>query len=820
MTASPVPQDSRAASSTSRTSSLTEWLRRRDDRQLAALLRLRPDLALPAAPDLAALGARLGVRTSTQRSVDGLDALTLRLLENLVLAAGADDAVSDGVVEDDLDALEALFDRALVWGDADLVHLTPAVRDAVGLYPAGLGRPASRLFAGVADIQLVPVLRHLGIPPTAQPRGGQAAAAVMADPDRLARELESLDDDEHETLDRLAAGPPVGTVRRTRDDDAPSAAARLIDRGLLVPIDGQRVELPREVGVALRQDRRGDRQVSVRPEAPAVRLVEREPLALDQIGTTAVLEVLRLADRVAESWSAQPPTTLRSGGLGVRELRRTARDLGVDEDTTAVVVETMYAAGLLNATTGQEPVYLPSVTFDEWRARNPAARWLALGSAWLAMTRQPGLVGQRGDRDRVITALGPDVERGTMPALRRQALGLLADLAPGAAPADREEVLALFAWHQPRRAAGQVPLVAAVLAEADLLGVTAAGGLTGYTRTMISGSVAAVERALDIALPAPVDHFLVQPDLTVVVPGPPVPALGVELGLVADLESTGGASVYRITERSVRRALDAGRTGGQLAAFVTTHSRTPVPQALTYLIDDAARRHGVLRAGVAGAYLRCDDVSLLDRVLAERGTAGLHLRRLAPTVLITSEPVTDLLDTLREAGFAPAAESPDGEVVTLEVDPPRAPARPAGRGSGVRAAIDPDAQATELVRRLRSGDALAGADTRVQAIARDVPGVTSAATMETLRRAVREAQVVWFGAAEADGSTTAHTLQPISLAAGTLRGYERGRSGLASYAVHRITAIRVLGEDEAQSLGEDEAQSLGEDDVARPDGSS
>ena len=37
--------------------------------------------------------------------------------------------------------------------------------------------------------------------------------------------------------------------------------------------------------------------------------------------------------------------------------------------------------------------------------------------------------------------------------------------------------------------------------------------------------------------------------------------MGAELALLADLESTGGASVYRITERSVRRALDAGRSG-------------------------------------------------------------------------------------------------------------------------------------------------------------------------------------------------------------------------------------------------------------------
>ena len=106
--------------------------------------------------------------------------------------------------------------------------------------------------------------------------------------------------------------------------------------------------------------------------------------------------------------------------------------------------------------------------------------------------------------------------------------------------------------------------------------------------------------------------------------------MGTELGLLADVESTGGASVYRITERSVRRALDAGPQRHELAAFVARHSRTPVPQALSYLIDDAARRHGVLRAGTASAYLRCDDEALLARVLADRNADALGLRLIAP----------------------------------------------------------------------------------------------------------------------------------------------------------------------------------------------
>ena len=776
----------------SRATSLAGWLRARSDRQLAKLLRLRPDLALPAPPDLASLAGRLGVRTSTQRAIDGLDAHTLGTLEQLVLDADPD-GTADGSSRPG-DAVTALLDLGLVWGEPDELHLIPTVREAVGPYPTGLGRPAADIFRLVPDLMMTAVLRHLGLPYALQPTAGQQVADVLADRDRVAELIAGVSAAERDVLDRLAAGPPVGTVRNTRLSAAGgelSPTHQLINRGLLVALDSQRVELPREVGAVLRAS-----APPIDPaEPPPLATTHRTPDELDRLGTGAVLETLRRVEAVAESWTAQPPPMLRAGGLGVRDLKRTAKDLGVDDTTAALLVETAAAASLLDSSNDSPPVYLPTPEFDTWRERDTARRWTALASAWLAMTRQPSLVSMRGDRDRVIAALGPDAERGTIVALRRRLLELLAELPPGSAPDDRAEVLARFAWQQPRRATGQRALAEAVLAEADLLGITAAGGLTGYSRTLLLGTTAAAEAALTRALPDPVNHFLVQPDLTVVVPGPAEPDLAAELALVADLESTGGATVYRITERSVRRALDAGRSGPQLTAFVAQHSRTPVPQALSYLIGDAARRHGVLRAGTASAYLRCDDAALLARVLADRNTDALGLRQIAPTVLVADAPVNRVLDVLRHAGYAPAAEAPGGDLLTLTVEAPRAPSRPA-RTFTSRGATDTDAHLAGLVRRMRSGDALAGADSRVQPLALSVPGVTSAATMEVLRTAVREGRRVWLGVAESDGAAAGYELEPISLAAGTVRGYRPDRPGLASFPVHRITGVRILDDDD------------------------
>ena len=65
------------------------------------------------------------------------------------------------------------------------------------------------------------------------------------------------------------------------------------------------------------------------------------------------------------------------------------------------------------------------------------------------------------------------------------------------------------------------------------------------------------------------------------------------------------------------------------------------------------------------------------------------------------------------------------------------------------------------------------------------------ATMETLRNAIRAGSRVLIGCADPDGTASRHTLLPISMAAGFLRGHEDGTPGLRSFPLHRITAVRA-----------------------------
>jgi hypothetical protein len=344
--------------------------------------------------------------------------------------------------------------------------------------------------------------------------------------------------------------------------------------------------------------------------------------------------------------------------------------------------------------------------------------------------------------------------------------------------------------------------VAAVLAEAELLGVTGRGALTSYGRLLLAGDDPTARLAS--RLPEPVDHVLVQADLTVIAPGPLEPELARDMIAVADVESAGAATVYRVTEATVRRALDTGRAATELHELFRLRSRTPVPQALTYLIDDVARRHGALRVGTASAYLRCDDTALLAQVLADRQADSLRLRRIAPTVLVSKSTVNRVLEVLRQAGYAPVAESPDGAVLLTRPEARRANVRT----SPIRVAVEPPVptrdQLAEAIRVMRAGDRALRESRRVNAAGprdgaaaslAEIPNLTTAATLGLLRQAAREGRQVWLGYVNAQGAASQRIVEPSSISGGFLHGYDHQRDELRTFALHRITAVALLGED-------------------------
>ncbi len=581
--------------------------------------------------------------------------------------------------------------------------------------------------------------------------------------------------------------------------------------------DGELVELPREVGLLLRRDT--GPLGALRPFPPIPDATVRDMKAVDSAGAGQTMEAVRAAEAVLEALAAEPAPLLKTGGLGVRDLKRLARAAGLDEPGAALLVEVTYAAGLLGesetpvhrAPGAVQDIFLPTGAYDLWRAAGMAHRWTVLARAWLTMTRQPGLVGKRDERDRPINALAPDAERAGAPQARREALDALADLEPGSAPAV-DDLLTLLSWQAPRRARGRELGHRDGYTGAALLGITGLGAVTSYARLLLTDpevtendplglhpeeTPADAIRALDVLLPAPVDHVLVQADLTVVVPGPPEPELAGELDVIAEPESVGGASVFRVTPASIRRALDVGYTATDLHALFRRRSRTPVPQTLEYLIDDTARKHGGLRSGSAGSYLRSDDEALIAEVLSERRLTVLDLRRIAPTVLVSPRPVARLLGALREAGFAPVAEDAGGAAVLTRPKARRAPSRtprivePAGPPTLVGPRL------AGVVEQLRRGDIATRAARRAPVTVRAaqgqaVPGLTAvqqhSQAMAVLQQAVRDRARVWVGYVDSHGATLSRLVRPVSLSAGYLRAEDERGESLHTFALHRITA--------------------------------
>jgi hypothetical protein len=254
----------------------------------------------------------------------------------------------------------------------------------------------------------------------------------------------------------------------------------------------------------------------------------------------------------------------------------------------------------------------------------------------------------------------------------------------------------------------------------------------------------------------------------------------------------------------VRRALDLGQTAGDLHELFATRSATPVPQGLTYLVDDVARRHGRLRGGAAASFLRSEDEALVAEVLAHPEAERLELRRIAPTVLVSPQPLADVLEVLRSAGLSPVAEDDVGGVLDLRPRGRRTPARRPERAHGTTPSLSED-QVTALVAQMRAGDRAATASRGRTTGAGSGRSATSA-TVAVLAEAARTGRSVWIGYVDAHGTASQRVVRPLRVGGGVLEGIEGtdhdgdtngdvvGGSGSAplSFALHRITSVSVL----------------------------
>lgn len=727
--------------------SFTDHLRSLDDAGLLELFAGRPDLVSPVPPDLASLAVRASSTHSIARAIDSLNEFEFQILE--ASAALIEEFTLKNLTsitdKDAAKALNKLSALGLVYPTEKAFRLTSSVSQLLINEPAGLG-PAS-----LAKLKLV----ELAEAPEAAKR----------------------------VLTQLIWGPPRGSVGDIKNPGP--GIAWLLERKFLAPLDQRTVIMPREVGIFLRG---GKVHQSYESSAPKITATKRIEKSVDAAAAANISTVLGWVEELLHFWAQEPADALRSGGLGVRDLKGISAHIGIDENCSAFIAEISYLAGLL--TIDGDDRILPSNNFDIWLSQSAESRWRTLAINWLHTSRVSGLVG-RGEA-KSVAALGPELDRVSAASTRKLVIQLLHEH-PNLAP-DLVSFTRTVKWLSPskRNSAIQSELIQFTLREAEWLGITGQGASAKYGRAFLAELD---QLGIDADLPKPVDHILIQSDNTAIAPGPLEHDIARELSAVADIESRGGATVYRFSESSIRRALDHGKSGEEIRSFLVKTSKTPMPQPLEYLIADVAKKHGKLRVGNTASFIRCEDTTLIAQIISDKNLEVLSLRRIAPEVLICDLDAADAMNVLRNAGYLPSAEASNGALITGHRSH-RAKAKP--KPPRVIGEVENPTEATLLagVRSIRAGEKSSNKQSKIRAAAatalNSLPRTTANETMDLLATYVESQQALSIGYADNNGSVSHRIVDPIKISAGSLVARDHATGEMQSFRIPRITGVAPL----------------------------
>ena len=727
--------------------SFSDYLRSVDDAALLDLFTARPDLVTPVPPDVASLAVRACSAPSLARAIDSLNQWQFQVLE--ATASLNEPFLEKSVVtltdKEAKGALEHLVRIGLVYPSDDGLRLPTQLRDVIGTEPAGLG-PAS-----MAKLKL--------------------------------GELDDAPADAKKVLERLIWGPPRGSVGDIKN---PGPGVNwLLEKKFLVPLDQRTVILPREVAIALRGGKIHKERFIKQPSLSGAKRDERQ---INLAAIANVSTVLRWVEELLNFWADEPADALRAGGLGVRDLKIIATHLGVDESCTAFVTELAYLASLISIDADDR--ILPSNKFDIWLMHTPADRWQMLASQWLITSRVSGLVGRVEAKN--VAALGPELDRVNAARVRALTLELLRENL-GIAP-EWNSFKEVLSWRAPvrRNSSLQDELAEWTLREAEWLGITGQGALSKFGEQFLAGDDLS---SINEDLPKTVDHILIQSDNTAIAPGPLEHEISQALAMMAEIESRGGATVYRFTESTIRRALDHGKTGDEIKTFLIKTSKTPMPQPLEYLIADVAKKHGKLRVGNTSSFIRCEDTALISQIMNDKKLEILALRRIAPEVVICDMDATDAMRVLRECGYLPAGESANGMILTGPRSN-RALTKP--RPPRVIGEVEiPDTETLKTaIRALRTGEKSTYRQTRLRQVASEalgqLPRTTANETMDILNQFIIDEKTLSIGYADNNGGVTHRIIDPIRISAGALIARDHATGEVQSFRIPRITGVAPL----------------------------
>lgn len=511
---------------------------------------------------------------------------------------------------------------------------------------------------------------------------------------------------------QLEEGATLAALRRIQClallwGDATSLRPVRAFSALLADLDAPRVPAPRPPDF---------------PDAP------RQPLTLvDKVAAGSAFEFVRRIDVLVEHCDHQPIRIRQAGGFTSREVKAVAALLDVPTAVATVHVEVAEAAGLLGlAAHGADEALLPTAQFDAWQRRGLTEQWASLAAGWIEAHAASG------------------------PAwLKRLCLQAYGDSAEGRV-LSISELRAWVAWHRPRRAAGTARQLTIFVDQASWLGVTGLGAVASFAPDRDSAP-------LEGHLPVRTEHVLVQADLTAVAPGPLTAEAARDLGALADVESRGGATVYRFTAESLKRAFGLGWDAAEIIGALEARSRTALPQPLRYLVHDLARR-------------RTDTGS-------------------------KAQPTGDAHSAASRSAGASAPPGSAFDQAAGESSGHRTPPRGAPRMTPVDRSADDRLQAqaaAAIVAQLRQGDA---ATPRRSEPGQEPTDSVVSSPVDALREAVETGEVVWVAVVDAHGVSGERLLHVTEVADGELHARDARCNEGVTLPVRRITAAHILRRD-------------------------
>ncbi len=156
-----------------------------------------------------------------------------------------------------------------------------------------------------------------------------------------------------------------------------------------------------------------------------------------------------------------------------------------------------------------------------------------------------------------------------------------------------------------------------------------------------------------------IERFIVQPNLDVITP----PDLNLEtfyqLNEFANIKSIDVMSTLTITRDSLREGMDKGLRDEDVLRFLGNACRPELPETVKHLITECGEKHGEVRIGFAGGYIKVDDPILLEDIKSHKKIQST-VKDVIDKKVVLLNPNVDikkLAKELQRLGFMPRMDS-------------------------------------------------------------------------------------------------------------------------------------------------------------------